>query len=64
MAQSRYYTLSLGQGQAAAARRLLEEGMKKVSREDGLSVQVRTRAFRSGPLDISGELPSVDQLVA
>ena len=64
MAQSRYYTLSLGQGQAVAARKLLEEGMKKVSRDDASPIQARMRAFRSGPLDISCELPSVDQLVA
>lgn len=30
MAQSRYYTLSLGQGQAPRARKLLEAGIKKV----------------------------------
>lgn len=34
MASSRYYTLSLGQGQAPTARKLLEAGMKKVSAED------------------------------
>ena len=32
MAQSRYYTLSLGQGQVPRARKLLEIGMKKVGR--------------------------------
>lgn len=32
MAQSRYFTLSLGQGQALIARKLLEAGIKKVSR--------------------------------
>ena len=31
MAQSRYFTLSLGQGQAPIARKLLEAGIKKVS---------------------------------
>jgi hypothetical protein len=34
MAQSRYYTLSLGQGQAPIARKLLEAGIKKVIRRE------------------------------
>jgi dynein heavy chain len=33
MAQTRYFTLSLGQGQASKARKLLEAGIKKVSRQ-------------------------------
>ena len=34
MARSRYFTLSLGQGQTNTARKLLETGMKKVMRHN------------------------------
>jgi dynein heavy chain, axonemal len=65
MASNRYYTLSLGQGQASAARRLLELGMKKVRRN---ITCVSTRLFDAivfiGSLDISCQLSSIDKLAA
>ena len=65
MASSRYYTLSLGQGQAPTARKLLEAGMKKVSAEKMFSTDISfCSLFALGSLDISSELSSIDQLVA
>ena len=51
MAQSRYYTLSLGQGQAPTARKLLEAGMKKVRRH---IIEKKGIYFFIGSLGISG----------